>query len=116
MFAGCARTGARFVAVTLMVNDFVSLAVPSLADTDAVWDPTGSDAPAARWMFPVVAFVVVTVMNVGPVTFENVSASPSASEAVMAWSEGPLCATDMFAGCVRTGARFTLFTVTVKDF
>src|SRR5438105_4208341 len=98
MLFGCARTGGRFVAVTVMVNDFVSLSEPSLADTDAVEDPIGSEAPAARWMFPVVAFVVVTVMNVGPVTFENVSASPYGCEPVRTGSAVPPSATVMFAG------------------
>src|SRR6185295_10004392 len=37
-------------------------------------------------MFPVVGEVVVTVMNVGPATLENVSRSPSGSEPEMAWS------------------------------
>jgi hypothetical protein len=77
--AGCAKTGAWFApAVTVMVRDFVFVAVPSVALTDADEVPTVSVAPAARWMFPVAVpvpgVVVVTVMNVGPVTFANVRA------------------------------------------
>ena len=69
--------------MTVTVSGSVALfKVPSVVRTDAAEVPTGSDGPGAKWIFPVVAFVVVTVMNVGPATFENVSASPSGSEPV----------------------------------
>ena len=58
--------------------------LPSLARTVAAEVPTGSDDPGAKWMFPVVAFVVATVMNAGPETFEKVRALPSGSEPVIA--------------------------------
>src|SRR6266404_5336483 len=104
--------------MTVIVRDFVSVAVPSVALTDADEVPVGSNVPAARWIFPVAVpvpgVVVVTVMNVGPVTLANVSAWPSASVAVMVWSEVVPCATDWLFGCANTGGWFTLFTVTVK--
>ena len=59
--------------LTVIVNDFVSEAAPSLALADALYVPA-SENEGARWMFPVVAFVVVTVMNVGPEAFVNVRA------------------------------------------
>ncbi len=48
--------------------------------------------------FPVVAAVVVTVMNKGPATFEKVSGSPSGSVAVRVWFAVPPSRTVMFAG------------------
>src|SRR5439155_10627599 len=64
-------------------------------------------------MFPAVGEVVVTVMNVGPATFEKASASPSGSDPVMAWSAVAPSGTVMFATGFRVGARFTLI---VSDF
>jgi len=61
-----------------MVNDFESVAVPLLAVT-VPWNvPLEVDA-GARWMFPVVGLVVVTVMKVGPTVLEKVSGIPSGS-------------------------------------
>ncbi len=60
MSDGWARTGAWFVAVTVIVRLLSLFRLPSLARTVAEEVPSGSAAPAARWMFPVVAFVVVT--------------------------------------------------------
>jgi len=52
--------------------------VPSVARTDAAEVPQ-APMPCRQVDIPVVAFVVVTVMNAGPATFEKVSASPSGS-------------------------------------
>src|SRR5258705_10968632 len=60
---------AALVTVTVRVLSLVKL--PSLARTVAAEIPTGSDDPGAKWMFPVVALVVVTVMNVGPETLDR---------------------------------------------
>src|SRR5438128_2023158 len=116
-FAGCAKTGARFTLFTVTVKVLPSDAVPSLAltDTDAV---PASENPGDRATFPVAvpvpADVVVTVAYVGPETNENVSAWPSASVAESGLLAVVPSFTVTFAGCARTGARFTLFTVTVK--
>src|SRR6267142_3214492 len=58
MSAGCVRAGARFVLVTVTVRDLESLSEPSLADTVAAAVPE-SEKPGAKWMVPVVSFVVV---------------------------------------------------------
>src|SRR5882672_1632293 len=76
------RIGGQFDAVIVIVNERSALSLPSLARTVAPYVPSGSAAPGAKWMFPVVGDVVVTVMNVGPAAFEKVSASPSGSEPV----------------------------------
>src|SRR5881296_3344461 len=54
----------------------------SVAVTVAPYVPE-SENPGARWMLPVVALVVVTVMNVGPEAFVNVRAFPSGSVPVI---------------------------------
>ncbi len=69
-----------------MLNVRSLFSAPSLARTIAFPVPRGSEAPGVRRMFPVVGLVVVTVMNVGPITLLNVRASPSGSEPLMAWS------------------------------
>ncbi len=86
MFAGWARIGGRFEVRIEMVKDLSLLIDPSLTPTVAAKFPA-SENPGARWMFPVAVpapgVVVVTVMNVGPETFEKVNASPHASVPVM---------------------------------
>ena len=59
-----------------------SLNEPSLAVAVAAYTPA-SENPGAKWMFPLVASVVLTVMNVGPAPFVNERGFPSASEAVI---------------------------------
>jgi hypothetical protein len=85
MFAGCAKTGARFTFTTVTVKDFPLLSEPSLAETDTVAVPE-SENPGAKFTLPVAVpvpgVVVVTVAYVGPDTFVNVSAFPSGSVAV----------------------------------
>ena len=84
MFAGCARTGGRFTACTVIVKLFVSFVAKDVAVTDAANVPE-VPATGARWMFPVRVVpdwtLSVLVMNVGPV-WVNVIASPSGSVAV----------------------------------
>ena len=81
MFAGCASTGAWFVAVTLMVKLRVAVVPFADAVTDAAKLP---EVPSvgARWMFPSRLFpdwaTGVTVMNPGPEDVKEM-ASPSAS-------------------------------------
>src|SRR2546428_3085266 len=117
MFASCARTGARFTLFTVTVKVLPSVAVPSLAltDTDAV---PASENPGARLTAPVAvpvpADVVVTVAYVGPDTFANVSAWPSASVAESGLLAVAPSFTVTFAGCASTGAWFAVVTVTVK--
>ena len=69
---------------TVTVSDFESVAVPSEALTNTVAVPA-SENPGASARFPVAVpvppDVVVTVAYVGPDTFANVNASPSASVA-----------------------------------
>src|SRR5881628_3555852 len=111
------RTTGRSTLFTVTVKVFPSLATPSLAltDTDAV---PASENPGDRATFPVAvpvpADVVVTVAYVGPDTLANVSAWPSASVAESGLLAVVPSFTVTFAGCARTGAWFTLFTVTVK--
>src|SRR3989449_6420944 len=117
MAVGWFKVGGRFTLFTVTVKVFPSLAVPSLAltDTDAVPE---SLKPGVRATFPVAVpvpgAVVVTVAYVGPDTLVNVSAWPSASVAESGLLTVVPSFTVTFAGCARTGARFTLFTVTVK--
>src|SRR3989442_1210243 len=115
MAVGWFKVGGRFWLFTVTKNDFPSDAVPSLAltDTDAV---LASENPGDRATFavPVPADVVVTVAYVGPDTLLNVSAWPSASVAESGLLAVVPSFTVTFAGCARTGAWFTLFTVTVK--
>src|SRR2546428_628910 len=95
----------------------MSLSEPSLAETEAGYVPA-SPKPGAGGMFllPVVGFVGLTVRNVGPAAFVNVSASPSGSEPVTAWSAVAPSATVMSAIALSVGARFTFVTVIWKDF
>src|SRR5262245_19928135 len=78
-----------------------------------------SENPGAKWMFPVAVpvpgDVVVTVMNVGPLVFENVSALPFGSVADRAWSAVAPSLTVMFEGCARTGGKLGVITVIAKD-
>ena len=83
MSAIALSVGARFTFETVTWKGLVSLSEPSLAEAEAAYVPA-SVKPGARWMLPVVAFVVVTVRNEGPPAFVNVSASPSGSEPVTA--------------------------------
>ena len=55
MFAGCANTGAWFVAVTVIVKLFVSEAAFAVAVTDAGNVPEVPNG-GAMWMFPVRVF------------------------------------------------------------
>ncbi len=85
MFATAFKLGARFTPVTVTVNVRSEVPpFPSLARTVAAYgDPAASANPGAKLMFPDVEFVVETVINVGPATFENVNASPSGSDPVI---------------------------------
>src|SRR6267142_983824 len=118
MSAMAFRTTGRSVLVPVTVKDLPSLAAPSVTQTDTDAVPE-SENPGARATFPVAvpvpAAVVVTVAYVGPETFENVSAWPSASVADSGLLAVAFSATVTFAGCASTGTRFTLVTVTVKD-
>ena len=76
-----ARVGRRFTLVTVIVNDWSSLKLPSLARTVAPKVPESVN-PGAKWTFPVVSFVVETFMNAGPATFVKVRASASGSLAL----------------------------------
>src|SRR5689334_16706923 len=118
MFVGCASTGAWFTLFTVTVKLFPSLAAPSVTETDTVAVPE-SENPGARATFPVAVpvpgVVVVTVAYVGPDTFANVNASPSASVAESGLLDRKSAVYGTIAGCASTGGRFTLFTVTVKD-
>jgi len=62
---------------------------------------------------PVVTLVVVTVTNVGPLTFSKVSGSPHGSEPVRVWSAVVPSVTVTLAGWFRTGAWFAV-TVILK--
>ena len=81
MFVIAAKVGARFTLFTVIVRVLSLFNEPSLARTVAGAVPAFVN-PGARWMFPVVGFVVVTVMYVGPSTLTNVSGSPSGSAPV----------------------------------
>src|SRR6476660_2978716 len=117
MFAGWVNVGARLVLFTVTEKDLPSLSDPSLAATDTVAVPE-SEHPGARATFPVAVpvpgAVVVTVAYVGPDTFANVSASPSASVAESGLLAVAPSFTVTFAGCASTGARLVAVTVTVK--
>ena len=76
-----ARVGPRFTLVTVIVRVLSLFNAPSLARTVAPEVPASVN-PGARWTFPVVAFVVVTLMNTGPATLVKVRASASGSLAV----------------------------------
>src|SRR5438552_299769 len=99
MFAGCARTGARFTACTVIVKLFVSFVAKDVAVTDAANVPE-VPATGARWMFPVRVVpdwtLSVLAMNVGSAVDPTV--------------------TVMLAGAARDAGRSTLFAVTVSDF
>src|SRR5207249_8804553 len=120
MLAIAFSVGARFpgaAAFTVIEKLFVSLSDPSEAQAHAEsGDPTASPLPGATWTLPVVAFVVVTVMNAGPVAFVNVKASPSGSLPVMIWSAVPQIGSASCREAFSVGARFTLLTTIVNDF
>ena len=84
-FPIAASTTGRSTFTTVIVNDRSLFKLPSLARTVAE-DVPASANPGARSILPVPVPVpgvtVTTVMYVGPVTFENVSAFPSGSVAV----------------------------------
>jgi hypothetical protein len=84
MFAGWARVGGLFTAVTLIVKLCGEVVAKDAAVTEAAKVPEVVDV-GARWMFPVrvvpACALSVLVMNVGPV-WVNVIASPSGSVAV----------------------------------
>ncbi len=86
MSAGCVRVGARFDGTngfTVTWKMCVSLSAPSEAwawTVNTPWSPM----PGATCTLPVVGVPVVIVTNVGPVTLEKVSASPSGSEPLIA--------------------------------
>src|SRR5712671_8118283 len=90
MFDGCARTGLLWHWPTVIMNALLSVTAPSLTLTVAEKVPKGSVIPGARWIFPVPVplpgLIVVTVMNVGPDAFANVSGCASGSVAVIGWS------------------------------
>src|SRR5207249_1783463 len=108
MFAIAANVGGPGTLLTVIVSDFSSLRLPSLARTVA-WAVPASKNPGARWMLPVPVPVpgvtVVTVIYAGPATFENVRASPSGSVPVIAWSAVAPSSTVMIAGCAKVGAK-----------
>src|SRR5712671_4638563 len=108
---------AALTSFTVIVNDLSSLRDPSLARTVAPYVPA-SAKPGARWTFPVVALVVVTVINPGPPTFEKVRASPSGSVALRDWFAVAPSSTVISVGCARTGGPFcaAALTVIVKPF
>src|SRR2546425_3034913 len=118
MFAIAAKVGGPGTLLTVIVSDFSSLKLPSLARTVA-GAATASNDPGARWMFPVPVPVpgvtVVTVIYAGPATFENVRASPSGSVPVIAWSAVAPSSTVMFAGCANVGAKLGAATTTVAS-
>src|SRR5947207_5378215 len=95
-------TGGPLGPVTVTKKSFASLRTPSEACTVDVYLPA-SLGPGVRWMLPVAvpapALVVVTCMIVrrGPASAENVSACPSGSVAVIAWSAMNPAWTVMFA-------------------
>ena len=92
--------GGRSTLFTVIVNVLSSVRFGdplSVARTVAEYVPASSD-PGARWMLPVVMVRVVTVIHVGPDTFENVSKFPSGSVPVMTWSAVSASFTVMFAG------------------
>src|SRR6267154_6150205 len=114
MSAIAARTGADWhPSHTVIVNAPSAFRLPSLARTVAPAVPASAN-PGARWIFPVVGEVVVTLMYVGPATLENASASPSGSDPVIAWSRVALSGTIMFETGNKVGARFTPETVIVN--
>src|SRR6266850_6793567 len=82
------KTGAFPVGVTLILNDFSSMSVPSLTRTVPVVLST-CDAVGLSNTFPVAVpapgLVVVTVMYAGPEPFEKVSGSPFGSVAWSVW-------------------------------
>ena len=78
------RAGARLVFNTMMLNDFESVAKPSLAVTVTVYTPASLNPGASAILpvaVPVPGIAVVTVANVGPFVFENCSGFRSASVA-----------------------------------
>src|SRR5258705_6905549 len=109
MLDGCTRVGGRFTLFTVIVNDLSSFKLPSLARTVAPEVPASVN-PGARWTFPVVASVVVTLMNAGPTTFVKGRASPSGSPPLSTWSAVAPSFTVMLAGGVNVGGRFRVFT------
>src|SRR5439155_20937202 len=71
-------TGSLHTGLTVIVNDLLSLrgGEPLFVTVTVAPYTPASENPGARWMFPVVAPVVVTVMNKGPLSFEKVRGVP----------------------------------------
>src|SRR5207244_10749144 len=117
-FTGCASTGAPFTLFPLTVKSSRSLSDPPPAPTRRSSD-LESENPGARATFPVAVpvpgVVVVTVAYVGPDTFVKVRADPTTTRVNSSFLAVAHAFYFTFEDCASTGARITLFTVTVKD-